>query len=87
MKEKVKVLKRDKDYFNRIEEAQMPDEIKNAALDELEKLESQSENSAEYNVIRNYLDLLVKLPWKKTEPKAINLGEARRILDEAALWT
>ena len=48
----------------------------------LEKLESQSPNSSEYNIIRNYLDLLVKLPWKKTEPKAINLGEARRILDE-----
>ena len=74
--------RKDKDYASRIEEAQMPDEIKNAALDELEKLESQSENSAEYNVIRNYLDLLVKLPWKKTEPKAINLGEARRILDQ-----
>ncbi|MGV8983871.1 endopeptidase La [Clostridium sp.] len=74
--------KKDKDYASRIEEAQMPDEIKNAALDELEKLESQSENSAEYNVIRNYLDLLVKLPWKKTEANPINLGEARRILDQ-----
>ncbi|MBZ9688563.1 endopeptidase La [Clostridium estertheticum] len=74
--------KKDKDYASRIEEAQMPEEIKTAALEELEKLESQSENSAEYNIIRNYLDLLVKLPWKKAEPKAINLGEARRILDE-----
>ncbi|MBZ9636295.1 endopeptidase La [Clostridium sp. FP1] len=74
--------KKDKNYANRIEEAQMPVEIKNAALDELEKLESQSENSSEYNIIRNYLDLLVQLPWKKTEAKAINLGQARRILDE-----
>jgi ATP-dependent Lon protease len=74
--------KKDKDYFNRIEEAGMPTEIKDAAIDELEKLESQSPNSAEYNVIRNYLELLVKLPWKKAEQKLINLGEARRILDE-----
>ncbi|MCB2298716.1 endopeptidase La [Clostridium tagluense] len=74
--------KKDKNYANRIEEAQMPVEIKNAALDELEKLESQSESSSEYNIIRNYLDLLVQLPWKKTEAKAINLGQARRILDE-----
>ena len=74
--------KKDKDYLNKIEEAQMPDEIKEAALEELEKLESQSPNSSDYNVIRNYLELLVKLPWKKTEPKVINLGEARRILDE-----
>ncbi|NNU77167.1 endopeptidase La [Clostridium estertheticum] len=74
--------KKDKTFIDKIEEAQMPAEIKNAALDELEKLERQSENSAEYNIVRNYLDLLVKLPWKKSEPKVINLGEARRILDE-----
>jgi len=74
--------KKDKDYLTKIEEAQMPEEIKSAALDELDKLERQSENSAEYNIVRNYLDLLVKLPWKKSEPKVINLTEARRILDE-----
>ena len=74
--------KKDKTYIDKIEEAQMPDEIKTVALDELEKLERQSENSAEYNVVRNYLDLLVKLPWKKSEQKIINLGEARRILDQ-----
>jgi ATP-dependent Lon protease len=74
--------KKDKDYLNKIEEAQMPDEIKEAALEELEKLESQSPNSSDYNVIRNYLELLIKLPWKKSEPKVINLGEARRILDD-----
>jgi len=74
--------KKDKDYLNKIEEAQMPSEIKEAALEELEKLESQSPNSSDYNVIRNYLELLIKLPWKKAEPKVINLGEARRILDE-----
>ena len=74
--------KKDKDYLSKIEEAQMPDEIREAALYELEKLESQSPNSSEYNVIRNYLELLVKLPWKKSESKIINLEEARRILDD-----
>ena len=74
--------KKDKDYLNQIEAAQMPDDIKEAALEELQKLESQSPNSSEYNVIRNYLELLIKLPWKKSEQKVINLGEARRILDE-----
>ncbi|WP_291634811.1 endopeptidase La [Clostridium sp.] len=79
---KTEGAKKDKDYLSKIEEAHMPDEIKDVALDELEKLERQSENSAEYNIVRNYLDLLVKLPWKKSDPKVINLGEARRILDE-----
>ena len=60
----------------------MPIDVKEAALDELDKLESQSPNSAEYNVIRNYLDLLVKLPWKKAEHEVINLEEARQVLDK-----
>ncbi|PRR83898.1 endopeptidase La [Clostridium vincentii] len=79
---KSKGAKKDKNYLTKIEEAQMPIEIKEVALEELEKLESQSPNSSDYNIIRSYLDLLVKLPWKKSEPKAIDLGQARRILDE-----
>jgi ATP-dependent Lon protease len=74
--------KKDKDYFTKIEEAEMPIEVNDVALEELEKLESQSPNSAEYNIIRNYLELLVKLPWKKAEHEVINLGEARSILDK-----
>lgn len=70
------------DYLNKIEEAQMPTEVKNAALEELDKLQAQSPNSPDYNVIRNYLDLLVQLPWKKGEEKSIDLEEARRILDK-----
>lgn len=75
------VSKKDKDYLTKINEAQMPKEIYEAAIEELEKLESQSPNSPDYNVIRNYLDLLIKLPWKKAKNKAINLEKARQILD------
>lgn len=74
--------KKDKNYLSKIEEAQMPPDIKNTALDELDKLQAQSASSSEYNIIRNYLDLLVQLPWKKSEAKPINLVEARRILDD-----
>ncbi|HYE67200.1 MAG TPA: endopeptidase La [Anaerovoracaceae bacterium] len=79
---KTEGAKKEKDYLSKIEEAQMPLDIKEAALDELEKLEAQGPNSSEYNVIRNYLELLVQLPWNKIEAKPINLAEARRILDE-----
>ena len=79
---KGKGSKKDKDYFNKIEEAQMPDEIKETALEELEKLESQNPSSSEYNVIRNYLDVLTQLPWKKNRAKAVDLSEARRILND-----
>ncbi len=74
--------KKETDYLSRIEEAGMPPEIKEAALEELDKLEDQGPNKLDYNVIRNYLDLLVQLPWKKEEAKDIDLEEARRILDE-----
>ena len=79
---KEKGAKKDKDYLSKIEEAGMPPDIKSAALEELDKMESQGPNGSEYNVVRNYLDLLVQLPWKKSDTKPVNLGEARRILDE-----
>ena len=74
--------KKDKDYLSRIEKAKMPLEIKNAALEELDKLEAQGPSGSEQNVIRNYLELLIQLPWKKSKSKAANLEKARTILNE-----
>ncbi|MDR3600478.1 MAG: endopeptidase La [Desulfosporosinus sp.] len=74
--------KKNKDYRTRIEQAHMPEEIKTAALDELSKLERQNPQSADYSVIQNYLDLLVALPWEMKKEKLVDIGEARRILDE-----
>ena len=70
-----------KDYRGLIEKAHMPDEIRKTALEEVDKLENQNPASPDYSVIRDYLDLLVALPWEvgKTEP--VSLQEARRILD------
>jgi ATP-dependent Lon protease len=74
--------KKKKDYKARIESAHMPEEIQTAALEELSKLESQTPASADYSVIQNYLDLLVELPWEMKPQSPVNIGEARRILDE-----
>ncbi len=74
--------KKEPDYLSKIEEAGMPPEIKEAALEEYNKMEDQGPNKLDYNIIRNYLDLLVQLPWKKEEAKTTNLDEARRILNE-----
>ncbi|PKM77960.1 MAG: endopeptidase La [Firmicutes bacterium HGW-Firmicutes-15] len=71
-----------KDYRKRIESAGMPDEVLKTALEEVSKFESQNPSSPDYNIIRNYLDILVELPWREGESKEINLQEARRILDE-----
>lgn len=70
------------DYRTRIEAAGMPEEVLKVALQEATKLESQSPNSPDYNVIRNYLDILLELPWREGETKEIDLQAARRILDE-----
>lgn len=74
--------KKEPDYLSRIEEAGMPPEVKEAALEEYNKLDDQGPNKMDYNVIKNYLELLISLPWKKEEAKAVDLEEARRILDQ-----
>ena len=71
-----------KDYRELIEKANMPEEVKEVALEEVLKLERQGPHSSEENVIRNYLDLLTTLPWGKSEIKDIDIGAARKLLDE-----
>ncbi|MFT8313109.1 MAG: endopeptidase La [Clostridium sp.] len=74
--------KNKKDYKTLIEEANMPEDVREIALDELNKLERQGPNSSEGNVIENYLDLLTSIPWKKSEAKDIDIEAARKILNE-----
>ena len=69
-------------YEDRIVKAQMPPEAENAAREELSKLDSMEKSSPEYNKARDYLDLLVGLPWKKEEIADIDLGKARALLEE-----
>ena len=71
-----------KNYRQLIEEAGMPPEVLKVALAELDKYESQSPNSPDYNVIRNYLDILVELPWRPGETREIDLTVSRQILDD-----
>lgn len=71
-----------KDYRELISEAQMPEEVEETALEELDKLEAQGPGSHESHVIRSYLDLLVALPWGASENVRIDIERARRILDE-----
>jgi ATP-dependent Lon protease len=67
----------------KMEEAQMPDEVKKVAERELRRLGEVGNQSPESHIIRNYLELLTDLPWHKSSPeKEIDLDEARRILDQ-----
>ncbi|MDD3032164.1 MAG: endopeptidase La, partial [Atribacterota bacterium] len=71
-----------KDYLTLINESKMPEDVKEIALEENEKLENQGPNNVEANVIRNYLDLLIALPWGKSCIKEVDIKEAKNILEK-----
>src|SRR6185503_5240105 len=66
----------------RLESADLPDEVKTEAERELKRLEKLPAAAPDYHVIRTYLDYVLELPWKKSSEDKLDLTEARRILDE-----
>jgi ATP-dependent Lon protease len=66
----------------RIKAARMPKEALKKAESELKKLKLMSPMSAEATVIRNFIDTLVNLPWKKKTKINNNLNNAEKVLDE-----
>lgn len=67
---------------SRIEEARMPEEAREKALAELNKLKMMSPMSAEASVVRGYIEWMVSMPWHKRSKVKHDLGRAARILDE-----
>ena len=65
-----------------IDEAGMPEEVAKQAEKELKRLERMSDSSAEYSMVRTYLDWLLEIPWKAPEPDAIDVAQARQVLDD-----
>ncbi len=70
-----------KDYPQLIKAANMPEDVEQVAFDELAKLNEQGQGSHETHIIKNYLDLLIALPWTVTGEKDIDVKEASRLLD------
>jgi ATP-dependent Lon protease len=68
-------------YLERIENSKMPDDVRKKALSEAKKLETGGSHNHESPVIRNYLDLLLDLPWVTEEKKSIDIEQARRVLE------
>jgi ATP-dependent Lon protease len=65
----------------KIEKAGMSKEAKQKAKTELNKLKMMSPMSAEATVVRNYVDWLVNVPWKKRTKVSIDLARAEQILE------
>src|SRR5438876_786400 len=66
----------------KIEQAKMPEEVEAHAKKELSRLERMPEAAGEYSMARTYLEWLIELPWSVESAGAIDVAEARRILDE-----
>ncbi len=70
------------DLEKKIEEAGMSKEAKTKAKAEMNKLKMMSPMSAEATVVRNYLDWLVGVPWKKRSKVRNDLARAEQVLEE-----
>jgi len=70
------------DLQNKIEESGMPKEAREKADSELNKLKMMSPMSAEATVVRNYIDWLVSVPWKKKSKIRRDLAQAEKVLEE-----
>jgi ATP-dependent Lon protease len=69
------------EYRTKIEEAGMPDAVREQAEKELGRLERLGEQSAETSVIRTYLDWLIAVPWSKRSEERLDPEHAREVLD------
>jgi ATP-dependent Lon protease len=65
-----------------IEKKKMPALAREKATKELRKLKNMPPMSAETTVVRNYIDCIISLPWKKKSKAEININKAEIILDE-----
>ena len=66
----------------RIQRAEMPDEAERAAKKQLRRLSGMPQQSAEYQVARNYVEWLSDLPWSRSTNDRMNVSEVRRCLEE-----
>jgi ATP-dependent Lon protease len=72
----------EEDYRKRVEDADLPENVREAALREVDKLERTSEQSPEVGWIRTWLDTILDIPWNERTEDAYDIAGARRILDE-----
>ncbi len=69
------------EYMKKIKKTRLSKEAKEKALAEVRKLKTMSVMSSEATVVRNYLDWLLDIPWKKTSKVNKDLSKALEILD------
>ncbi|KIH97906.1 Lon protease [Streptomonospora alba] len=69
------------DYRERVESAELPDHVRKAALEEVDKLERAGDSSPESGWIRTWLDTVLDMPWNTRTDDAYDISGARGVLD------
>ncbi|MBH5336965.1 endopeptidase La [Streptomyces pactum] len=69
------------DYRARVEAADLPEKVREAALKEVDKLERASDQSPEGSWIRTWLDTVLELPWNERTEDAYDIPGAKAVLD------
>ncbi|MFE6869103.1 endopeptidase La [Kitasatospora sp. NPDC057692] len=69
------------DYRARVEAADLPEKVREAALKEVDKLERSSDQSPEGSWIRTWLDTVLELPWNERTEDSYDIAGARAVLD------
>ncbi len=70
------------DLRQKISDAKLPEEVDRVARKQLARLKQMQPSSAEYTVVRIYLDWILELPWNFTTEDHLEVGQARGILEE-----
>ena len=70
------------DYRARVEAADLPEAVNDAALKEVAKLERTPDASPETGWIRTWLDTILDIPWNTRTEDSYDISDARRVLDE-----
>ena len=70
------------EFEEKIAKAKLPKEARDKAISELKKLKAMAPQSAEATVVRNYLDVMLTLPWAKKSKVKKDIVAAQTILDE-----
>ncbi len=70
------------EYRRKVDDADMPEKVREAATREVDRLERMSEQSPEHGWIRTWLDTVVELPWGTYSDDNLDVAQARVVLDE-----
>ncbi|MBB4915561.1 endopeptidase La [Streptosporangium saharense] len=71
----------EEDYRARVEAADLPEKVREAALKEVDKLERTSDQSPEVGWIRTWLDTVLDIPWNDRTEDSYDIAAARAVLD------